>query len=833
MPTARTGVLIQRKTGPWRAVQNTDRGTDAGVAAGRLWVNEAVVSTNSLLALGFDATSRTLQSITFGNVRSAPNGAGDPVTSAFGIFAATLRNPDSYIIDAGPGGVGTLTPNQIVVGATGTMTVSVSRGTGSPNNITSVIVDGSTIGLGNISLNDSGTNGDTTPNDNIFSRSLAFPVNTTPGSVILPFTVTDAQNRTANGNIIFTVTLPTGTITPNPVRAGDPALVTMALPSNGNIASVSLDLAQVAGTTQPLNDSGVNGDAAAGDGTWSASFTMPVDALGGTYSLPLTVTDVSSNSATGSASIQVIAPPAGATNIGTLANGITTFDDSLNTAEVKWLKLTLASDVGGNTFLDIDTEGSAMAPTNDTELGLYDSQGNLVATDDDDGSGLLTALSFGAATPARPAVGNGIAYNGRDSATLVAGTYYLAYTGYNAVFNATAWNVTSPSTYAGPVRINFSLGTVPAGGLPASFIDLGDIGTNPVVGNGTISSPGATQWFRFNLPTPIASVDRTYLDVDTEGSGIANTVIGLFRDDGNGTLVSTDDEDGSGSYSQLSYGRGTRNAVGDGVAYNGRDGGTLAAGTYYLAVTEATATFGTNYIVFFNTGTNTGPVTVNIGRGTMPAPSLTLIAGPIHNPLNGSDYYLYDRTAGGVTLWTDAEAFAVSLGGHLASIADADENEFVRSQVLQFGGVDRRGWIGLNDAASVGNYVWSDGTPVTYTNWNAGEPNHAGGIEFYAEMLSSNGAWNDQDNDGVAAPGEFTVIEIAGGACPGNACGDQDFNGDGDFGTDQDIEAFFACLGGNCCSTCFCQGSDFNGDGDFGTDQDIESFFRVLGGGNC
>jgi hypothetical protein len=64
-------------------------------------------------------------------------------------------------------------------------------------------------------------------------------------------------------------------------------------------------------------------------------------------------------------------------------------------------------------------------------------------------------------------------------------------------------------------------------------------------------------------------------------------------------------------------------------------------------------------------------------------------------------------------------------------------------------------------------------------------------------------------------------------------CGTSDFNGDGDFGTDADIEAFFACLGGNCCPTCYPGGSDFNQDGDFGTDGDIESFFRVLGGGNC
>ncbi len=58
-----------------------------------------------------------------------------------------------------------------------------------------------------------------------------------------------------------------------------------------------------------------------------------------------------------------------------------------------------------------------------------------------------------------------------------------------------------------------------------------------------------------------------------------------------------------------------------------------------------------------------------------------------------------------------------------------------------------------------------------------------------------------------------------------------DFNGDGDIGTDADIEAFFACLGGTCCAAC--GPADFNGDGDPGTDADIEAFFSVLAGGGC
>jgi hypothetical protein len=64
-------------------------------------------------------------------------------------------------------------------------------------------------------------------------------------------------------------------------------------------------------------------------------------------------------------------------------------------------------------------------------------------------------------------------------------------------------------------------------------------------------------------------------------------------------------------------------------------------------------------------------------------------------------------------------------------------------------------------------------------------------------------------------------------------CGTADFDGDGDTGTDADIEAFFACLAGNCCATCYEGGADFNADGDTGTDADIESFFRVLAGGPC
>jgi hypothetical protein len=46
-----------------------------------------------------------------------------------------------------------------------------------------------------------------------------------------------------------------------------------------------------------------------------------------------------------------------------------------------------------------------------------------------------------------------------------------------------------------------------------------------------------------------------------------------------------------------------------------------------------------------------------------------------------------------------------------------------------------------------------------------------------------------------------------------------------------DIDAFFACIAGSCCASC--DSADFDGNGDIGTDADIEAFFRVLSGGTC
>jgi len=89
-------------------------------------------------------------------------------------------------------------------------------------------------------------------------------------------------------------------------------------------------------------------------------------------------------------------------------------------------------------------------------------------------------------------------------------------------------------------------------------------------------------------------------------------------------------------------------------------------------------------------------------------------AEPIFNPDTG---HWYDIVTGD---WFTAENNAVALGGHLVTINDAAEQDWL---IATFG-TKLHYWIGFNDIGTEGNWVWVSGEPVTYTNWMDGEPNN-------------------------------------------------------------------------------------------------------------
>ncbi|MFY9345976.1 MAG: lectin-like protein [Planctomycetota bacterium] len=90
-------------------------------------------------------------------------------------------------------------------------------------------------------------------------------------------------------------------------------------------------------------------------------------------------------------------------------------------------------------------------------------------------------------------------------------------------------------------------------------------------------------------------------------------------------------------------------------------------------------------------------------------------------PLNGHAYAVMPATT-----WAQAELFAVSVGGHLATVRNAAEHTWLAQTFGAGSPQDTRMWIGFTDELVEGTWVWSSGEAVTYTNWGLWEPDVKG-----------------------------------------------------------------------------------------------------------
>ncbi len=124
----------------------------------------------------------------------------------------------------------------------------------------------------------------------------------------------------------------------------------------------------------------------------------------------------------------------------------------VGSGSVVWFRFSVPAVSNANDYyLDILIEGAA----GDSEIGLYDSAGNLVASDDDDGVSLRSALSFGSRFPVRP-IENAVGGDGRDG-DLAPGTYYLALASYDTTFLPTGFGVTSASAASSTYGLTLTL----------------------------------------------------------------------------------------------------------------------------------------------------------------------------------------------------------------------------------------------------------------------------------------------------------------------------------------------------------------------------------------
>jgi basic membrane protein A and related proteins len=117
----------------------------------------------------------------------------------------------------------------------------------------------------------------------------------------------------------------------------------------------------------------------------------------------------------------------------------------------------------------------------------------------------------------------------------------------------------------------------------------------------------------------------------------------------------------------------------------------------------------------------------------------------VYNPENGHWYLV---TPG--MNWDSAIDYCSSRAGHLLVINDAAENRFIFN-------LDPGAVLGATDRDHEGQWVWSTGEPLSYTNWNAGEPNNCAAEGCIPESYlvyagnvvqgTIRSTWNDVPND--------------------------------------------------------------------------------------
>ena len=93
--------------------------------------------------------------------------------------------------------------------------------------------------------------------------------------------------------------------------------------------------------------------------------------------------------------------------------------------------------------------------------------------------------------------------------------------------------------------------------------------------------------------------------------------------------------------------------------------------------------------------------------------------------------------------WEEHKKRAAQMGGHLACISNATENEQVRriagGEIVWIGGIRRN----CNNGPGSEYWKWSNGKEWTYTNWSVGEPNNHAELNENRVWLYDTGKWND------------------------------------------------------------------------------------------
>lgn len=139
---------------------------------------------------------------------------------------------------------------------------------------------------------------------------------------------------------------------------------------------------------------------------------------------------------------------------------------------------------------------------------------------------------------------------------------------------------------------------------------------------------------------------------------------------------------------------------------------------------------------------------------------------------NGHRYEVFDQGMN----WTDAKRSCILRGGHLVTITDAGEQEFIEK--LLTNGTMNQYWLGFKKYGR--NFAWITGENSEYEHWDAGEPTNGGadisypGREYCAHIYNktnpANGGkrfyWNDINNSNTLVNElDFFNTDVVGVIC--------------------------------------------------------------------
>ncbi len=509
---------------------------------------------------------------------------------------------------------------------------------------------------------------------------------------------------------------------------------------NSAITSVRANITSLGiagGASAQMYDDGSNGDAVAGDNIYSLLVTPAGSLAAGDYAVSYTVRDALNRTGTFSNTVTVNDVPVA--DFGTLAfNGTATEQTSTaETGKAAWFKFnTNIAATDPDAYVDINV--TANSGFTDTYMAVFAADGTFLVSDDDDGAGLFSQISFGRTIPARPAGPNFARTPQGQDGSLVAGEYYIAVVQYFSTFSspfgfsnvntlANTATVSIEASNQGPAPINPTItgnflpasrvdglpvvqntsllrATVVAGQFPVSsgitvtapLASLGLAGTATLLDDGTggdeaagdgiysatinvaalaagsytvpvtvndaegrsasvdvafavtsvtalgtitgtmqtsgsANNGGATAWFSLNNQVD-ASDPNGWLDLwVSASSGFGDSIIALF--DASGNVIATDDNDGPGLLSQLSFGRTAPARIRTGATNGIGQDGSLGTGTYYLAVDQWNSVF-TSPFTSSRAGSLNSDITVEVQSSTAAdlvvaaAPAVVNVGGP-------------------------------------------------------------------------------------------------------------------------------------------------------------------------------------------------------------